>query len=272
MKFKLHSNPILKDLANMAVLALKFYIPSQSRTPLPRFLKREQQKRCKTMLESFLFFFLLFLLRCVRNPIFSDQVHSAKMHCERGKGLSIRRSRKTKRAFSHSIWNRIATFAHRRVQQDVQKDMRCEKETLTHRFEHCDHPDCASAIPLARLPRRVYFLSPPILPFRLLPQISNEVRKFLPHPNLLLASGNLRTWNQGFNGTCQLGLFPSFSQCSPLIFNSIFNYSLIQANEICSNQGFFFFSNFVISEICEFSQTPTFFNYKNFQFFFEKIK
>jgi hypothetical protein len=33
MKFKLHSNPILKDLANMAVLALKFYIPSQSRTP-----------------------------------------------------------------------------------------------------------------------------------------------------------------------------------------------------------------------------------------------
>jgi hypothetical protein len=33
MKFKLHSNPILKDLANMGVLALKFYIPTQSRTP-----------------------------------------------------------------------------------------------------------------------------------------------------------------------------------------------------------------------------------------------
>lgn len=51
------------------------------------------------MLESFLFFFLLFLLRCVRNPRFSHQVHSAKMHCERGKGTVNTTFQKTKRAF-----------------------------------------------------------------------------------------------------------------------------------------------------------------------------
>lgn len=163
MKFKLHSNPILKDLANMAVLALKFYIPSKSRTP-PRFSNESSKsvaRRC-------------YRASCSSSSFsFSDAFGIRDFHIRFTARRCIARERKgdcqydipeNKTSFSHSIWNTIGTFAHRRVQQDVQKDMGCEKETLTHRFEHCDHPDCASAIPRACLPRRVFFFLSPSHP------------------------------------------------------------------------------------------------------------
>lgn len=144
----------------MAVLALKFYIPSQSRTP-----PVSQTRAAKALRDDAREFLVLL-------PPFPSQMRQeSEIFTSGSQREDALRERKAdcqydipenKTSFSHSIWNRIGTFAHRRVQQDVQKDIGCEKGTLTHRFEHCDHPDCASAMPLACMPRRVFFLSSPL--------------------------------------------------------------------------------------------------------------
>lgn len=116
MKFKLHSNPILKDLANMAALALKFYIPSQSRTP------PVSQTRAAKALQDDVRELLVLL------PLPSQMRSESEIFTSGSQREDALRERKgdcrydipeNKTSFSHSIWNRIGTFAHRRVQQDV---------------------------------------------------------------------------------------------------------------------------------------------------------
>ncbi len=209
MKFKLHSNPILKDLANMAVLALKFYIPSQSRTP------PVSQTRAAKALQDDVRELLVLL------PPFPSQMRSEsdirftarRCIAREERGLSIRHSRKQNELF-------LTQFGTEQVLSHIVVFSKMSRRTWDAKKRHLPIGFSIAITQIVRAPSLLLAClagsssSPlPSSPSACYPRSQMRCANFFPL--LLLASGNLRTWNQGFNGTCYLGLFPSFSLLFP---------------------------------------------------------
>lgn len=216
MKFKLHSNPILKDLANMAVLALKFYIPSQSRT------NPVSQTRAAKALQDDVRELLVLL------PPFPSQMRSEsdirftarRCIAREERGLSIRHSTKQNELF-------LTQFGTELVLSHIVVFSKMSRRIWDAKKRHLPIGLSIAITQIVRAPSLLLAClagssssPPPILPFRLLPQISNEVRKFLP-PYF----SHLEIWGPGVRVSMALGLFPSFSLLFPS-FSLLFPFGL----------------------------------------------